>query len=57
MSATDATVLETWARALTNERLASDLERCARQVTAFGPDQRSALLTEAARRIREEGGR
>lgn len=53
-TANDA-VLESWARVLTDERLALDLERCAKQVTAFAPDQRRAMLNEAARRIREGG--
>lgn len=45
-------ILETWARCLNNERLAADLERVAHRVTSMGPDQRAALLREAARRMR-----
>jgi hypothetical protein len=42
-----------WAKVLTDERLASDLLRLADDVRFHNPAERSALLTETARRLQK----
>lgn len=41
-----------WARALTNVRMAADLDQLARSVRFHSASQRTALLAEAAHRLR-----
>ena len=45
------TNLDLWAEALTDERLVTDLNKVADDNRYHAPDQRAALLREAARRI------
>jgi hypothetical protein len=47
---------ESWARALTDERLAADLTRLADNVRWCTATQRSAVLREAARRLATREG-
>lgn len=44
-----------WARALSDERMATDLIRLAGNVRFYSPAQRRALLLEAARRLQKAG--
>ena len=45
--------LDVWAQAMSTGRLAADLEAIALHARARSPQQRAALLGEAARRLRE----
>jgi hypothetical protein len=42
---------EAWADRLTDDRLASDLCRLADDVRFYSPDERAAILREAAKRL------